>query len=87
VTSRLVLTQQPSLDELAALPVEDLAMQLHEMSGHHLRDPFKNARKLKKVSQESFPLHDLLALPVQRVLDLTLEHIRFLEGLIAQVDQ
>ena len=38
VTSRLVLTQQPSLDELAALPVEDLAMQLHEMSGHHLRD-------------------------------------------------
>jgi hypothetical protein len=87
VTSRLVLTQQPSLDELAALPVEDLALQLHEMSGHHLRDPFDNARKLKRVSQESFPLDELLALPVQRILDLTLEHICFLEGQVAQTEQ
>jgi hypothetical protein len=87
VTSRLVLTQQPCLDELAALPVEDLAMQLHEMSGHHLRDPSKNARKLKRVSQESFPLDDRLALPVQRILDLTLEHIRFLEGQVEQVNR
>jgi hypothetical protein len=87
VTSRLVLTQQPSLDELGQLPVEDLAMQLHEMSGHHLRDPFDNARKLKRVSQESFPLDERLALPVQRILDLSLEHIRFLEAQVAQADQ
>ncbi len=87
VTSRLVLTQQPSLDELTELPVEDLAMQLHEMSGHHLRDPFKNARKLKQVRQESFPLVEHLALPVQRILDLTLEHIRFLEAQVEQVNR
>jgi hypothetical protein len=87
VTSRLVLTQLPSLDELAALPIEDLALQLHEMSGHHLRDPFENAGKLKRVSQESFPLDERLALPVQRILNLTLDHIRFLEGRVAQVDQ
>jgi hypothetical protein len=87
VTSRLVLTQQPSLDELAELPVEDLALQLHEMSGHHLRDPFKNARKLKRVCQESFPLDAQLALPVQRILDLTLEHIRFLECQVEQVNR
>jgi hypothetical protein len=87
VTSRLVLTQQPSLDELAELPVEDLAMQLHEMSGHHLRDPFENARKLKRVSQESFSLDARLALPVQRILDLTLEHIRFLERQVEQANQ
>jgi hypothetical protein len=87
VTSRLVLTQQPSLDELAQLPIEDLAMQLHEMSGHHLRDPFENARKLKRVSQESFPLDARLALPVQRILDLTLEHIRFLERQVEQANQ
>jgi hypothetical protein len=87
VTSRLVLTQQPSLDVLAELPVEDLAMQLHEMSGHHLPNPFDNARKLKRVSQESFPLDKRLALPVQRILDLSLEHIRFLEAQVAQADQ
>jgi hypothetical protein len=86
-TSRLVLTQQPSLDELAELPVEDLASQLHEISGHHLPDPLDNARKLKRVSQESFPLDERLALPVQRILDLTFEHIRFLKAQITQVEQ
>ena len=86
VTSRLVLTQQPSLDELAQLPVEDLALHLHELSGHHLPDPFNNARKLKQVAQESFSLDETLALPVQRILDPTLEHIRFLEGQVNQVN-
>jgi hypothetical protein len=85
-TSRLVLTQPPSLDELAALPVEALTAYLHELSGHHLRDPADNARKLQHVARESFPLDTALALPVQRILDLTLEHIRFLEGQVAQVD-
>ena len=86
-TSRLVLTQIPDLDELATLPVEDLALKLHEMSNHHLPDPFANARKLKRVAQESFPLDQRLALPVQRILDLTLEHIRFLEAQVAQTDE
>jgi transposase len=85
-TSRLVLSQIPSLDELAALPVEDLALHLHELSGHHLRDPFDNARKLQRVAQESFALDEVLSLPVQRILQLTLEHIRFLEAQIAQVE-
>ena len=87
LTSRLVLSQQPSLEALAELPVEDLAMHLHEMSGHHLRDPFKNACKLQRVARESFLLDERLALPVQRILDLTLQHIRFLEGQIACVNQ
>jgi hypothetical protein len=86
VTSRLVLTQTPSLDQLATLPVDDLALHLHELSGHHLRDPCNNARKLQRVSQESFPLDEVLMLPVQRILDLTLEHIRFLEAQIEQVN-
>jgi hypothetical protein len=86
VTSRLVLTQQPSLDDLADVPVEDLALYLHEMSGHHLRDPLKNARKLKRVALESFPLEQRLALPVQRILDLTLQHIHFLEAQVEQVE-
>jgi hypothetical protein len=86
VTSRLVLTQQPTLDELAQLPLEDLALHLHELSGHHLPDPFANAHKLKQVAQESFSLDETLALPVQRILDLTLQHIRFLEDQLDQVN-
>ena len=85
-TSRLVLTRLPSLDELAELPVEALTAHLHQLSGHHLPDPADNARKLRQVAHESFPLDPALALPVQRILDLTLEHIRFLEGQVHQVE-
>jgi hypothetical protein len=66
VTSRLVLGEWPTLDELAALPVADLA--------------------LHQVAQESFRLPTALVLPVQRVLDLTLAHITFLEGQVNTVD-
>ena len=86
VTSRLILTQQPTLDELADLPVEVLASQLYELSGHHLRDSLNNARKLQRVAKESFRLDQPLVLPVQRILDLTLDHIRFLEAQLEQAD-
>jgi len=86
VTSRLVLTQQPTWDELADLPVTDLAAHLYELSGHHLPEPHRNARCLQRVAAESFPLDDTLTLPVQRILDITLAHVRFLEGQIAQVE-
>jgi hypothetical protein len=85
-TSRLILTQPPSLDALAELPVDDLATHLYELSGHHLPDPRDNARKLKQVARESFPLDQTLALPIQRILDLTLAHIRFLEAQIEQAN-
>ena len=85
-TSRLALTQNPSLDELSQLPVDDLALLLQQFSGNHLSHPADNARKLQQVAQESFHLHHSLALPVQRILDLTLNHIRFLETQIEQVN-
>jgi len=85
-TSRLVLSQYTTLDELADIPVEDLAQTLHEMSGHHLPDPSDNARQLHRVAAESFPLPDALTLPVHRILGLTLDHIRFLEGQIARTE-
>ena len=85
-TSRLILTQYPSLDELAAIPVDDLADSLYQLSGHHLRHPADNARKLRHVACESFALHPALMLPVQRILELTLDHLRFLEAQIQQVE-
>jgi hypothetical protein len=85
-TSRLVLTQSPSIDELTQLPVDDLAIRLQELSGNSLPDPDNNASKLKRVAEESFPLDDSLRLPVDRILDITLQHIRFLEDQVAQVN-
>ena len=74
------------MDALAGLPVEELAAQLYELSGHHLPDPLHNARKLQRVTQESFPLDQSVALPVQRILEFSLDHIRFLETQRQRVD-
>jgi hypothetical protein len=38
------------------------------------------------VAEQSFALDQSLALPVQRILDLSLDHIRFLETQLKQVD-
>jgi hypothetical protein len=86
-TSRLVLDQHPTLDQLATIPVADLASQLYHISGHHLPDPLKNARKLHQVVTESFTLPEAISHSVQQVLSFTLDHIRFLEHQVEQMDK
>jgi len=86
-TSRQILTEKPVLEELDTLSTEDLTAHLHELSGHHLENPQNNAQKLKKALRESFPLGETLTPPVQRILDLTLENIQFIENQIAQVNE
>jgi len=85
-TSQLVLTHSPSLDDLAALPVHDLAHHLDALSGHHLPDSLDNARKLQRAVTESFALNTSLTEPVQYILDLSLDLIRFLEHQVRQVE-
>jgi len=87
VTSRWTIGQLSSLDELAALPVETLAAQLNERSRHRLPDPVSNAQRLQQVAAESLPLPAALTEPVQRILDLSLEQIAYLEGQIETVDR
>jgi hypothetical protein len=43
-------------------------MHLHEISDRRPRDPSVGAPKLIRVTQESFPLDETLALPFQRIL-------------------
>lgn len=86
-TSRLVLGQDVTLDQLAALPVDQLAAQLTELSHHTLPDPFRNAHQLQRVAHESFPLPTELQLPVHRILQATLATIAFLESQIEQAEQ
>lgn len=87
VTSRQVLSQPALWDDVADLPVEELADHLYELSGHHLPNPSATAHKLQHVRAESFVLDAALATPVQYLLDRTLEHIHFLEQQRAQVDR
>jgi transposase len=86
LTSQKVLGGEQSLAELVNLPIEELAERLDAWSGGKLDDPRETAEKLQQVAQESFPLEEPLLTPVQHLLELTGEHIRFLEGQIQQVE-
>jgi len=87
VTSRWTIGHLPSLDDLAALPVETLAAQLDAISRHRLPDPVHNAHLLQQVAAERFPLPAALTQPIQRILDLGLEHIAYLERQVQSVEQ
>lgn len=85
-TSRKILEQCVTFDELAALPVADLADHLHDLSGHRLPDPLDNATVLQQVAQDSFSLPEELVLPVHRITEITLEQIATLEARIAKIE-
>ena len=86
VTSRKVLSEAPTLDERAALPIAELAQQLDDLSRHTLPDPLDNAAKLQQVARESFGLPAALGEPIQRLLDRTLAHLDHLETQIQQAE-
>jgi hypothetical protein len=86
VTSRQVLSEAPTLDERAALPIAALAQQLDDLSRHTLPDPLDNAEKLQQVARESFELPAALGEPIQRLLDRTLVHLDHLEAQIQQAE-
>jgi transposase len=86
VTSQQVLGGEQSLDELLHLPLEELAERLDDWSSGKLEDPLETAQQLQQVARDSFPLEEPLLTPVPHILDLTLEHIRFLENQVEQVE-
>ncbi|MFQ5814379.1 MAG: transposase [Anaerolineae bacterium] len=84
-TSSHILSTYPALDQVATIPTATLAQMLQEVARNHLPDPLDNAAKLQRVARESYPLAQAFVEPVHTLLSMTLDHIRFLEGQIAQV--
>jgi len=86
VASRHILRQYPTLDQIAGFPTQALADHLQALAKGTLPDPMRNATTLKQVAERSWPVPDGLVQPLQRILTLTLERIRCLEGQIQQVE-
>lgn len=86
-TSRRLLEQCITLDDLASLPVDELAAQLDDLSHHTLRDPRDTATRLHQVAVESFTLPEELRLPVHRVMGIALDQIAALEAHISEVEK
>lgn len=87
VTSQRLLRQPELLARLSDLELDALAAELHELSGHRLPDPHKNARALQKVLAESFPKPAALAEPIQEILEVLLDTIASLQTQIQAADE
>lgn len=86
-TSIAVLTEFKSLDELAAVSLEELTTFVDEQGRRRFADPAKPARLLQQVAADSFRLDDEAVEPVHFALTSALAHIRFLTHHLAPLDR
>jgi len=86
-TSIAVLTEFGGLDELAAVPLEELTAFIDEQGRHRFADPAEPARLLKQVAADSYRLDDAAAEPVRFVLADALAHVRFLAQRLKPLDR
>jgi hypothetical protein len=83
-----VLLHSPGLlENLQDLDVDDLAIQLHELSRHRLNNPMKSAKQLKLALQESFLPPKELEPAIQSALDSLITVIRHLKAQIKIVEK
>ena len=85
-TSRAVIQEFTSIDEIAALPFDELVEFIDDRGRRRFPDPCKNAHKLQAVACHSYRLPEAMQQPVNTVLALGLRHIRSLEGLMKRTD-
>jgi transposase len=79
-TSRAVIQEFSAIEEAAALPFTDLVEFIDRKGKRRFADPTENARKLRQVAQDSYPLPEALHAPIHLILGLSLKHITFLEA-------
>jgi len=80
-TSRAVIQEFASLEEIAALPFDELLEFIDCTGKRRFSDPADNARRLQRVAHDSYPLPQAMRQPINLILSLSLRHITVLEGL------
>ena len=84
--SRAVLQEFSSLEEIAAMPFDELVEWLDMRGKRRFANPQDNASTLQQVARDSYLLPDALRLPVHQVLGWSLQHVTFLEGQVKRLD-
>ncbi len=84
--SRAVLHEFSSLEEIAALPFDDLVEWLDVQGKRRFADPAVNARTLLRVAHDSYRLPPALQAPVNLILQLSLQQISSLERQIQRLE-
>jgi hypothetical protein len=78
-TSRAVIQEFASIEEIAAIPFDELVEFIDHKGKRRFPDPTDNARRLQRVARESYPLPEALQRPIHQILHLSLQQISFLE--------
>lgn len=86
-TSAHILADLEQLSQFSKMDDHELAEHLQKTSRTNLNDSLENARRLKKVAEESFQLNSGLSDVLQRILNMTMQYIKFIEGMIKEVDK
>ena len=84
--SRAVLQEFASIEEIAAIPFDELVEFIDRKGKRRFPDPTENARKLQRVARDSYSLPEALQQPVNLVLGMSLKYITFLERQVKRLD-
>lgn len=85
-TSRAVIQGFASIEEVAAFPFDELVEFIDVKGKRRFSDPVDNARKLRRVAQDSYRLPQAMQQPINLILSLSLRHITALEGLEKRIN-
>lgn len=85
-TSQALLREFASLDEIAHMPLEDLAAWLDTKGKGRFADPTKVARQVQHVIEDSYVLDPQLLQPINLALTWSLDHINAMERQLQRVD-
>ena len=77
--SRAVIEEFASIEDIAALPFEQLVEFIDLKGKRRFANPDHNAQQLQRVARDSYLLPDILQQPVNTILHLSLQHITFLQ--------
>jgi len=84
--SRAVLQEFASMEEVAAMPFDELVEWLDVHGKRHFSDPAENAKRLQRIARDSYPLPEPLQPAVNLVLSLSLKNISNLEALSKRLE-
>jgi hypothetical protein len=84
--SRAILQECAALEDIAALPLDDLVELLDQAGKRRFADPTDNARRLQQVARDSSCLPDALHQPIHLSWGLSLQHVTLLERQVKRLD-
>jgi transposase len=85
-TSLAVITDFLSVDELAAMPVEELVNFIIKQGKNRFKEPEKTAEAVNKAARESYRIRPSLASSVNLILASTIQNIRALTASLKEVN-